>query len=246
MDYSSNLTYSANNTINIFYILSLDFNAPTMDRRKFIRTTAMAATLVGISPSILANNDGLKGKKKIIFVFRGVGYNDAFNAFKKFNISTNLSFHIQKTDCTNNSFTHSEGMENIIKGLSGKKTINQTQLFDRCSISQVVEGAFNNTLKETQVFWMHHTEIGHSSNKIYTENLEEFFSELSKHYNSALHKIVVTADIGRNETLNSCGGKDHSNSTCLETFALYIGGNASKLTSKNISLNQPNILKQKF
>jgi len=206
----------------------------------------MAATLVGISPSLMANDRERKSKKKIIFVFRGVDYTDAFNAFKKINISSDLSFHIQKTGCVNNSFTHTEGIENIMKGFSGKKNITQTELSERSSIIQVVEEAMVNSIGGTQIIWMHHTEIGHSSNKIYTDKLEEFFSELSKHYNPLYHKIIVTADIGRNEKLNSCGGRDHSNSTSLETFALYIGGNASKLASKNISLTQTNVLKQKF
>jgi hypothetical protein len=218
----------------------------TMDRRKFIRTSALAATLAGISPSLFANGDDVKGKKKLVFVFRGVGYTDAFNAFKKFNISSDLSFHIQKVTCENPEYFHITGMEKIIKGCSGKKSIIESQLLEKYSISDILTDTFNKETKEVQIVWMHHTEIGHSSNKLYTEKLEEFFSELSKHYNPAIHKIIITADIGRNEKLNSCGGKDHSNSTCLETFALYLGGNASKLSTKNIDLTQSTILKQKF
>lgn len=232
--------------MNIFYILSVDLKSLIMDRRKFIKTSAMAATLVGISPSLLANNNGVKGKKKIIFVFRGVGYTDGFNAFKKFNIGTNLSFHIQKTPCINSSFTHTEGMNQILLGATGKNKFIQTEFLERSSISQLVEDCMVHASGETQIIWMHHTEIGHSSNKLYTERLEEFFTELAKHYNPLQHKIIVTGDIGRNEKLNSCGGKDHSNPTCLETFALYIGGKSTQLASKNINLSQSNILKQKF
>lgn len=217
-----------------------------MNRRNFIKTSALAATLAGISPSLMANSTMPKGKKKIIFILRGVAYADAFNAFQKFSISSDLNFHIQKTTCLNASYSHHEGIENLLKGLSCKTDIIETQLLDRYTIPQVVEDAFMDDKSKEQIIYLHHTEIGHSSNKIYLEKLDEFFTELGKKIKTADHKIIVTADIGRNEKSNSCGGRDHSNSTSLETFALFIGGKASKLAAKDITLTQADVFKQKF
>jgi hypothetical protein len=215
-----------------------------MDRRKFIKNSALAATLVGISPSLSAASDKVDLRKKIIFIFRGVSYTDAFNAFKKFNITSDLNFHIQKTTCINPTYSHTEGITQLLGNHTGP--VMETQLQERHTIGQVLEDVFATSETVPPVVHLHHTEIGHSSNKAYIEKLEEFFTELGKHYKADQHKVIITADIGRNETLNSCGGKDHSNSTCLETFALYIGGNASKLAAKNHPLSQKEILKQKF
>lgn len=100
--------------------------------------------------------------------------------------------------------------------------------------------------KITQVVHMHHTEICHSSVKLYKEKLVEFFTQLSQYYNQEMHEVVITADIGRNEKVNSCGGKDHSNETSLETFSIYLGKNASTLSGKEEYLMQHEVLSQKF
>lgn len=222
---------------------------PFMNRRKFIKNSALAAALVGISPALSADSNMPGSKKKFIFIFRGVTYIDAFNSFKKFNITSDLSFHIQKVACMNQTFTHQEGfnslMEKKSEALLNEKFI-ESQNIDRYTIPEIMEDAFTKEASGAYTIYMHHTEIGHSSTKMYIEKLEEFFAELGKYYQPAHHKIIVTADIGRNELTNSCGGKDHSNSTCLETFALYLGGKASKLSEKTTALCQKEVLNQKF
>ena len=218
-----------------------------MNRRKFIKNSALAAALIGISPNLSAANDKPVVKAKYIFIFRGVAYADAFNAFKKFNISSNLSFHIQKATCTNKTYSHVEGLDTLLEGIPGKRyNIIESQSQDRFTIPQIIEDTFTKDSSGTNIVHLHHTEIGHSSTKLYIEKLEEFFTVLSKYFNPDLHKIIVTADIGLNETTNSCGGKDHSNPNCLETFALFLGGDASQLIAKNKTLHLKEVLKQKF
>lgn len=218
-----------------------------MNRRNFIKNTAMAAALVSVSPTLGASsNEGTK-KKKIIFVWRGVNYTDGFNAFKKFNLTEHLSFHIQKSRCTNTSYSHAEGLNTLMSGFTGKlPEIVESQKRDQYKIADVIKEAFNSSSKTQQVIYLHHSEIGHSSNKLYNEVLEEFFGELSKHFQADKHKIIVTADIGRNEKNNSMGGKDHSNISCLETFAIYIGGKASTLSENPALIDQSEVFKQKF
>lgn len=215
-----------------------------MNRRSFIKNTALAATLVGVAPSAMASELKSGKKKKVIFVFRGVSYSDAENAFKKFNSPDN-NIHLQKVICENGSFSHWEGFSRIFEGNNLSLQITETHQSDRYKITEVVEDGMKISATMRYIH-VHHTEIGHSSNQLYTQVLEDFFAELSKHYDPKLHKIIVTADIGRNEKLNSCGGKDHSNATCLETFALFIGGKASKLKSNTNPIPQNQILQQKF
>ena len=217
-----------------------------MNRRKFIKNSALAATLVGVSPNLSTAFNKPVSHKKIIFVFRGVAYADAFNAFQKVNPSGLSGSHIQKITCSNSSYTHTEGMDQLLKGLGKNHEVMESQLQEKFSIAQIVEDAFSVNHKKTPVYHLHHTEIGHSSNKLYTEKLEEFFTELLKHYKEGHHQVIVTADIGRNANNNSCGGKDHSNATCLETFALFIGGNTAQLAAHTGPLPQENILIQKF
>jgi hypothetical protein len=218
-----------------------------MNRRNFIKNTALAAALVSVSPTLSASsNEGMK-KKKIIFVWRGVTYADAFNAFKKFSITDNLSFHIQKTRCTNQNYSHAEGLNSLMSGFKGKlPEIIYSQKQDLYKITDLIQEAFKSTCKTQQIVYLHHSEIGHSSNKLYNEVLEEFFIELSKHFQADNHKVVVTADIGRNEKNNSMGGKDHSNVSCLETFAIYLGGKASTLAENPAVIDQSDVFKQKF
>lgn len=227
-----------------------------MDRRKFIKKSALGAAFVGLSPLIPSvlkkdeTNDNYRLIEEKIFIFRGVSYADAFNAFKKFDMSGNPNFHIQKVICNNQTFSHSEGLTSLL----GKKANNaiQTQQLDRHTIPQVLEDVFLHNEPYTHdyarpsVIHFHHTEIGHSSNKLYIENLELFFVELSKYFYKDDYKIIITADIGRNEKTNSCGGRDHSNETSLETFALFLGGNATKLAVKTTPLTLSKVLKQKF
>ena len=218
-----------------------------MNRRNFIKNTAMAAALVSVSPTLGASsNEGTK-KKKIIFVWRGVNYTDGFNAFKKFNLTEQLSFHIQKARCINSSYSHAEGLNALMSGFTGKlPEIVQSQKQDLYKIADIIQEAFNSSSKSQQIIYLHQSEIGHSSTKLYNEVLEEFFSELSKHFHADKHKIVVTADIGRNEKSNSMGGKDHSNISCLETVAIYIGGKASTLSENPSLIDQSEVFKQKF
>ncbi len=229
-----------------------------MDRRKFIKNSALGAAFVGLGPGLQSlaagsSTDPVMLIKKFVFIFRGVAYADAFHAFKKFDIQPDLNFHLQKVSCTNHSYTHLEGL----KGLMGEKMLGivETQLQDRHTIPHLLEDVFSSidspvwnssNVASSHVFYLHHSEIGHSSNKLYKESLELFFSELSKYFYKDPYKIIVTADIGRNEKLNSCGGRDHSNPTSLETFALFLGGKASKLAAKNKPLALNQVLKQKF
>ncbi len=206
----------------------------------------MAVTLAGISPSLMANSNRIKGKKKIVFVFRGVAYEDGLNAFKKMNISSEASLHIQQMTCSNISYSHAEGFSKLISGMDQEPAITETQTLDRYTVSDVLNDAFAAVSKKTQVIYLHHTEIGHSSNKLYLEKLDEFFNELAKQFDPVKHRVIVTADIGRNTTTNSCGGRDHSNATCLDAFAIYLGGKASKLSSNTNPMDQKDILKQKF
>lgn len=218
-----------------------------MNRRKFIKNSGLAATLVGISPALFTEPNKSNFRKKALFILRGVAYVDALNAFKKFNISADLSFHIQKTNCINLSYSHGEGLESLIGTVPGKKNnLLQSQLLDRYLIPEIIKDALTNSSSEINPIYLHHTEIGHSSTDAYIEYLEEFFIELGKYFNPYLHKVIVTADIGRNEMANSNGGKDHSNPSSLETFALFLGGEASKLGAKNKTLNLNEVLKQKF
>lgn len=227
-----------------------------MDRRKFIKKSALGAAFVGLSPLIPSafKEDGLSMDNRLIeekiFIFRGVSYADAFNALKKFDMSGNPNFHIQKVICNNQSFSHSEGLKSLL-GKKANEAI-QTQELSRYTIPQVLEDVFLHKEPYTKdcarrsIVHFHHTEIGHSSNKLYTENLELFFVELSKYYYKNDYKIIITADIGRNEKTNSCGGRDHSNETSLETFAIYLGGKATKLSAINNPISLNNVLKQKF
>lgn len=215
-----------------------------MNRRKFIKNSGLAAALVGISPALMAASDF---KKKYLFIFRGVSYSDAINAFRKCNYSSDLSFHIQKVICSNQSYSHGEGLDSLVDILPGKKNNTlESQSLDRYLIPEIIEDAFTKNISKINPIYLHHTEIGHSSTKLYIENLDDFFSELSKYFNPDLHKVIVTADIGRNELTNSCGGKDHSDPSCLETFALFLGGDASKLGAKNKTLYLNEVLKQNF
>ena len=217
-----------------------------MNRRSFIKNTALAATMVGLVPPVMASD--LKGgkKKKIIFVFRGVSFADAKNAFENLNSTKNYAYFLLKYNSQSSGYSHIEGITNLTEKLKEKYELWYTQDMDRYMISQVVPNTFSSTSKKTQIIYLHHTEIGHSSNKLYLERIEEFFTELGKVYDPSQHKVIVTADIGRNEKLNSCGGRDHSNPTCLETFALYLGGDPSKL-QPNINLTEQNqILINKF
>jgi hypothetical protein len=217
-----------------------------MNRRRFIKNTALAATMVGIAPSLIASD--LKGgkKKKIVFIFRGVSFADAEIAFKKQNIS-DPNVHFQRVICNNQTFSHFEGYDAIIQRSGNDKRGGiQSQNLDRYKYAEIFEDFLNSPFSSDWVIHLHHTEIGHSSYKMYQETLDEFFTELKKVYNPKLHRFIVTADIGRNEKLNSGGGKDHSNSTCLETFVLYMGGKAAKLKSNTTSTKQDQILAQKF
>jgi uncharacterized protein (DUF1501 family) len=231
---------------HILYLVG-KFQLNPMNRRKFIKNTALAATLVGISPSMAAGYEKKKAKQ-IIFVWRGVAYADALNAFKKASFPGDLSFHIQKTTCLNTSYSHQEGLQQLLEGLACKHEVVETQLSDRFLIPQVIEDAFSGKASTQQVIYLHHSEIAHSSNKIYIERLEEFFTELAKTYTrlKSTQKVIITADIGRNEKNNSCGGRDHSNTTCLETFALYLGGHAATLAENQGELSQVKVLGQKF
>jgi hypothetical protein len=202
-----------------------------MNRRSFIKNTALAATLVGVVPSVMASD--LKGgkKKKIIFVFRGVSYMDAEKAFANFKSIQDPKYWISTVYTQNPDYSHREGIKHLTENMKEKYELWHTENFDRYKINQVVPNAFDSTSKLTQIIYLHHTEIGHSSNKLYQECLNEFFAELGKVFNSDLHKVIVTADIGRNEMINSCGGRDHSNPSCLQTFVLYLGGDHSKLST---------------
>jgi hypothetical protein len=216
-----------------------------MNRRSFIKNTALAATLVGIAPSAMAAD--LKGgrKKKVIFVLRGVSFSDAENALKKANI-LDLNVHLQKVICTNHTFSHQEGFSNIFSGQQIKSTITESQHCDRYQFSQLLPDIISVKDNNVQIVHLHHTEIGHSSNKLYLEKIDEFFTELKNIYDPQLHRFIITSDIGRNEKLNSCGGRDHSNDTCFETFAIFMGGKASKLKPNTNSIKQFQILEQKF
>lgn len=218
-----------------------------MDRRQFIRNTSLAAAFIGVSPVFNVLENKPKKKKKIIFVFRGVSYQDGFNAFKSFNLQPNTGFHIQKVTCSNTSYSHQEGIEALLKNISRKKVVVcRSELAEKSDIPDIIQWAVTNSSKQTTVIHLHHTEIGHSSNKIFKEKLVEFFTRLSSVYNQETHDVVITADIGRNEKPNSCGGRDHSNASCLETFAIYLGEHASKLSGLNETIYQPDVIRQKF
>ncbi len=216
-----------------------------MDRRSFIKNTALAAALAGLAPAAMASN--LKGgkKKKVIFILRGVSFTDAESAFSSINLTKNYDHLLLKCNSESVTYTHIEGILNLTEKLKkGSYELWHSQHMDRYTLSQVVPNAFASTSKATQIIYLHHTEIGHSSNKLYQLSLEEFFTELGKVYDPNMHKVVITADIGRNENVNSCGGRDHSNPSCHEIFAIYLGGDATKIKPKTMHQNQ--ILIQKF
>jgi len=217
-----------------------------MNRRKFLGNTAMAAALVSIAPGTVAGDLACKTKNTLIFVFRGVSFSDAEIAIHKANILGENTL-LQKVICNNTAYTHTKGITDITQPLIPNTfyTI-QTQSLERYKISEIINVMLTTKDNKTRVIQLHHTEIGHSSNKLYQESLLEFFTELKKVYDPKKHKIIVTADIGRNEKLNSCGGKDHSNETCLETFVLFMGGSSSKLKLTSTPLTQQEILQQKF
>lgn len=218
-----------------------------MNRRKFIKNASFSATLIGISPIISPILSKPITKKTIIFILRGVSYVDASVAFKKCTISTKFSSPIFKVVCTNKTYSHIEGLENLFEGTPIKnKGILKSQLQNRHTIAHILEDAFTNITTETTIIYLHHTEICHSSKKMYMETLDLFFLELSNFFNPLKHKIIVSADIGRNENENNCGGKDHSNPTSLETFALYFGENAFKLLLKSAPFYQNEVLKQVY
>jgi hypothetical protein len=231
---------------HILYLVG-KFQLNPMNRRKFIKNTALAATLLGISPSMAAGYEKKKGQP-IIFVWRGVAYKDALNAFKKAALPADVGFHIQKTTCINNTYTHQEGLKSLLEGFPCKYKLIETQHSDRYQIPQVIEDAFASKEATQEIIYLHHSEIAHSSNQLYVERLETFFMELGKKCSQLKpnQKIIVTADIGRNEKNNSCGGRDHSNTTSLESFVLYLGGHASQLTENQGELGQNKVLGQKF
>lgn len=212
-----------------------------MNRRKFLGNTAMAAALVSIAPSAIASDLSCKKKNTLVFVFRGVSFLDAETSIKKVGLLDNNA-HLQKVICENPLYTHAAGIQAIVG--SYQSTILATEKTDRYKIPEVISDVINT--KTFPMVHLHHTEIGHSSNKLYQETLDHFFTELKKVYDPQKHKIIVTADLGRNEKLNSCGGKDHSNNTCLETFVLFLGGKSSKLKANTAPLKQQEILQQKF
>ncbi len=218
-----------------------------MNRRKFIKNTALAATLAGISPSVIAADLDCVNKNKMIFVFRGVSFSDAEAAIKKAGFD-NSNTYLQKVICINPAYTHTSGMNQLMnsKSYSSKFEIIQTEYLDRYMITDVINDNMLSSNTKNKVIHIHHTEIGHSSNKLYVQTLDEFFTELKKVFDPKRHKIVITADIGRNSQLNSCGGKDHSNETSLETFAFYMGGKSDQLKSNTGTLEQQLVLDQKF
>src|SRR5688572_32596459 len=130
-----------------------------MNRRSFIKNTALAATMVGIAPAVMASN--LKGgkKKKIIFVFRGVSYSDAENAYKKAAFD-DANMHFQKVICEKADYSHDLGMMFIMEAPISFKDYSRvrTEQLSAYQIADVIRDAANAPAKVTPIVHLHHTE----------------------------------------------------------------------------------------
>lgn len=218
-----------------------------MNRRHFIKNASMAAALVAVSPISPTLMEKSRKKQQVVFIFRGVSYTDGFNAFKNFQLTPNQGFHIQKVTCNSPEYKHQDGIQAIVSGQKrGKSQLSRSEFMINEGYAEIFKEIFGTHSKETRIVHLHHTEIGHSSHKIYGERLNAFFSLLPQYYNQELFNVIVTADIGRNTDVNSCGGRDHSNPTCLNTFAIYLGENASRLSKMSETISQHEILSYQF
>jgi len=209
-----------------------------MDRRIFIRNTGLAAVLSGFAPSFAMKDIFPVQRKKIHFILRAVGYSDALHAFSKYNAPLKGTFSFKKVECNNAAYSHEKGLNDLMNGKN--KEVLFTQQMDRHSIGDVVKDAFSSDQPEVYIH-MHHTEVGHSSEPEFHTNLDAFFKEVTKGYDANKHTLIITADIGRNNYKNSCGGRDHSTTSSLETFALYIGKDLAEKSLNYGTLQQENV-----
>lgn len=119
-----------------------------MNRRQFIRNTSLAAAFVGVSPVFKVMDNAGKKKQKIIFIFRGVGFVDGFNAFKSFNLQSNPGFHIQKVKCINPTYSHTDGLRQLLKGIKTKKVlIQRSELVEKSTIADIIQSTFSMNAK---------------------------------------------------------------------------------------------------
>lgn len=217
-----------------------------MNRRHFIQISALASTSLALAGLSSFAPPKLSSKVKI-FVLRGVKKEDILEAIKSVESKElkNIPFVIQIGNTQTNSYTHANGFHELVTGIVPPKKVIRTELLDQYQIENIVESSFTNKIKH-QLIYFHHTEIAHSSKKIYQQNLEKLITSVWKNINPNKNQLIITTDIGRNNKLNSMGGMDHSNPSCLETFALYLGKNASKIKTTSTPILHSQLLNVRF